>query len=191
MIEAELKARVKDPERVRQRLRERSTEEVSVYRDTYYDRPDGELAQGDRELRVRTIETAHGARTILTFKDAAVDVDSGSKPEYETTVGQPDMLAAILRALGFAPVIAFEKHCANYAFAAHGRNLRATLVRVPELDGDFLEVETLVDDPADVPPALDAIRKALADLGIGEDDLTTEKYTDGVARRRAQAEVGQ
>ena len=43
VIEAELKARVNDPGRLRERLRQRADEELSTYRDTYYDRPDGSL----------------------------------------------------------------------------------------------------------------------------------------------------
>src|SRR6266545_882406 len=43
MIEAELKARVTDPEQVYQRLAARAAERRSVYHDTYFDRPDRSL----------------------------------------------------------------------------------------------------------------------------------------------------
>jgi adenylate cyclase, class 2 len=46
----------------------------------------------------------------------------------------------------------------------------------------FLEVETIVDAEDEVTPALNAVRAVLQDLGIGPDDLTTERYTDAVAR---------
>lgn len=59
----------------------------------------------------------------------------------------------------------------------------ATLVRVPEIDGTFLEVETLVPE-ADLMAALDSIRAVLAGLGIGPEDLTRETYTGAVAARR-------
>jgi adenylate cyclase, class 2 len=59
----------------------------------------------------------------------------------------------------------------------------ATVVTVPELDGTFLELETMTDE--------DGIRAALADihavltrLGITDDDLTSELYTDAVMRQR-------
>jgi adenylate cyclase class 2 len=54
---------------------------------------------------------------------------------------------------------------------------------VPEIDGTFLEVETIVVEE-DVTAALDDIRAVLADLGIGPEDLTRELYTDAVAARR-------
>lgn len=59
----------------------------------------------------------------------------------------------------------------------------ATLVRVPEIDGMFLEVETLVDED-DVTTALNDIHSVLTELGIGPEDLTRETYTGAVAARR-------
>jgi adenylate cyclase class 2 len=185
MIEAELKARVQDPEQVRWRLDARSIKEVSVYHDTYYDWPDGRLMRAGRELRVRVIERGGAQRCLLTYKDLAVDDASGSKPEHETEVADLGAVDAILRALGFEPVIAFTKECANYRFEVAGRRMTATLVRVPELEDTFLEVETLVGEVEQVPGALEVVRHVLRDLGIPEQDQATELYTDMVARERA------
>ncbi|MFI0188424.1 class IV adenylate cyclase [Streptomyces sp. NPDC017082] len=183
MIEAELKARVQAPEAVMRQLDQRAPAQIEVYRDTYYDRPDGSLDQADQELRVRTVHGADSTRTVLTFKGAAVDEASGSKPEHETVVADADEAHAILRGLGHAPVIAFEKRCRNYSFEARGRQMLATLLRVPEIDGTFLEVETLVAE-GDVPAALADIRVTLEELGIGPDDLTRETYSGAVAAQR-------
>ncbi len=146
MIEAELKARVTDPEQVYQRLAARAAERRSVYHDTYFDRPD------------RSLTTAG--------------------------LGDPVTVATILRALGLGPVIAFSKQCANFTFDADERQVLATLVRVPELSGTWLEVETLVEDQTELDKALGVVRLVLGELGIGEADLTTELYTDMVARQR-------
>ncbi|MFJ2604724.1 MULTISPECIES: class IV adenylate cyclase [unclassified Streptomyces] len=183
MIEAELKARVHSPDGVVRRLDAWATARVEVYRDTYYDRPDGSLEKADQELRVRTVDGADGARTVLTFKGAAVDEVSGSKPEHETAVDDADAAHAILHGLGYVQVIAFEKHCRNYEFEHRGRQLLATVVRVPEIDGTFIEVETIVDEDQ-VAPALDDIRAVLTDLGIEPDDVTRQTYTGAVAARR-------
>jgi adenylate cyclase class 2 len=183
VIEAELKARVHAPEQVMRQLDERATARVEVYRDTYYDRPDGSLEKTGQELRVRTVHGADATRTVLTFKGAAVDEESGSKPEYETRVEDADQAHAILRGLGHVELIAFEKRCRNYDVTAHGRQMLATLVRVPEIDGTFLEVETIVDED-DVPAALAALRVVLAELGIGAEDLTRDTYTGAVAAQR-------
>ncbi|MFJ4368857.1 class IV adenylate cyclase [Streptomyces chartreusis] len=183
MIEAELKARVHAPEQVMRQLDERAPARVEVYRDTYYDRPDGSLEKAGEELRVRTVHGADGTRTVLTYKGAAVDAESGSKPEHETRVDDADQAHAILRGLGHVEVIAFEKRCRNYDLTAHGRQMLATLVRVPEIDGTYLEVEILVDED-DVAAALDDIRAVLSGLGIAPADLTRETCTGAVAAQR-------
>ncbi|MFJ6982577.1 MULTISPECIES: class IV adenylate cyclase [unclassified Streptomyces] len=183
MIEAELKARVHAPETVMRHLEARATARVEVYQDTYYDRPDGSLEKADEELRVRTVHGADGTRTLLTFKGAAVDEESGSKPEHETAVTDTTAVHAILDGLGYVKVIAFEKRCRNYKFESRGRRMLATLVQVPEIDGTFIEVETIVPED-EVGPALDDVRAVLADLGIGAEDLTRETYTGAVAAGR-------
>lgn len=183
MIEAELKARVHAPEEVLRRLSERAVGVPEVYQDTYYDTPDGALSARDAELRIRTVHGPEETRTVLTYKGAEVDEASGSKPEHETRVQDAEAAHAIVRGLGYVPVIAFEKRCRNYAFEARGRKMLATLVRVPEVDGTFLEVETLVDTDH-VHAALADIREVLIELGISDDDLTRELYTDAVRARR-------
>ncbi|WP_059011018.1 class IV adenylate cyclase [Streptomyces specialis] len=184
MIEAELKARVRNPEEVARRLDALAPGRSEVYQDAYYDRPDGELGTRGHELRIRTVLGPESTVSLLTFKGSVLDEASGSKPEQETRVEDPEATDALLRGLGYEPVIAFQKRCRNHAFDAHGRKLLATLVRVPEIAGTFIEIETLVADDEQVPDALAAVRGVLADLGISEEDLTRELYTDAVAARR-------
>ncbi|MGP3977489.1 class IV adenylate cyclase [Streptomyces sp. 8N114] len=185
MIEAELKARVRDPKAVKQRLDEYALGRAEVYRDTYYDTAEGQLESRDAELRVRTVHGETETRSFLTYKEAKVDEASGSKPEHETRVEDADAVHRMLRGLGYQPVIAFEKRCRNYEVQAGGRQMLATLVRVPEIDGTFIELETLVDEEADVQAALVDVRAVLGSLGIADADLTCELYTDAVVARRA------
>ncbi|MFJ3880312.1 class IV adenylate cyclase [Streptomyces sp. NPDC090077] len=189
MIEAELKARVRAPEVTLRRLDERAEGRAEVYQDTYYDTRDAALEAKDEELRVRTIHGPDETRTLLTYKGARADEESGSKPEHETRVEDAEAVHAMLRGLGYVAVIAFEKRCRNYSFPARGRHMLATLVRVPDLDGTFLELETQVDEK-DVVEALDDVREVLAELGIGADDLTREQYTDTVKARRLRQAAG-
>lgn len=183
-IEAELKARLRDPAQVRQLLCQRAPEEVAVYYDIYLDTLDRALTRDDRELRIRVVRADTTEITVLTYKGPAVDEASGSKPEIETTAADADALRAILAGLGFEVLIAFEKRCSNYRFTTSGRALLATLVQVPELEQAYLEVESIVDSKADVGPALDVIRAVLGELGIQPTDETTETYTAAVAARR-------
>jgi adenylate cyclase, class 2 len=181
-VEAELKAVVRDPAKVRGALRHHAPEVVNVYRDAYYDTPAGDYSRDGRETRLRVVDD--GTISLLTFKDSVVDAASGSKPEYETTVGDPTAMGAILGKLGLEEIIRYEKHCANFRLARAGFDLLATLVTIPELEGTWLEVEAVVE-PEAVPGALTAIRQVMDELGIPDRDLTTELYTDAVQARRA------
>src|SRR5262249_2710226 len=115
----------------------------------------------------------------------AVDEQTGSKPETQTEIADADAMDAILLALGFTHLVAFDKHCANYAFTAHGRQILATLVTVPELEGTFIEVETMTADDTGLAAALDDIRTVLDELGVSADEITNELYTDAVMRHRS------
>lgn len=186
MIEAELKARVQDPESLRGMLSAAAGKpEPATYADVYFDRA-GELDAGGRELRVRTITTAVGERHILTYKGPVVDEATGSKPESESVVADRAQVLAILEGLGYTRIIEFTKRCENYRLATPaGRKVLATVVTVPEIDGVFLEAETMVEDDAGVAAALDDLRVLLLDLDLGPETLTTELYTDAVTAARA------
>ncbi|GAB3669154.1 hypothetical protein GCM10027589_36240 [Actinocorallia lasiicapitis] len=183
MIEAELKAHVRDPEDLRKRLGLLATPEHSLYSDTYYDLPGHPLTAEGRELRVRVVETAGLRRTVLTYKEPAVDEASQSKPEHETVAADPSVLDTVLTALGAVHLVALTKNCANYRFTSRGRDMLATVVQVPELDGTFIELETMAADD-DLAAALADVRAVLAELGIEPGDLTTEQYTEAVEQAR-------
>jgi len=184
-IEVELKARVSEPGRVRAVLAERSSGEVSTYRDTYYDWPDRRLTgNGRQELRVRIIETAGRTRCLLTFKGAMLD--EASTPEFETDVADAKAIDQILSALGLEHLIAYTKECENFRFDAAGHPIVATVVTVPEVDGTFIEIETLVPDGRPLDDGHRAIQGVLTDLGLSEDDLEPTFYIDMVAARRAE-----
>lgn len=187
-VEAELTAVVTDPDRVRAALSQRAPVEPASYADTYYDHSDLRLDRAGYELRVRTITTAAASRVVLTYKEPPVPGGQGSKPEHETTASDAEVLHTMLRGVGLIDVIAFTKHCGNYRFTERGRELLATLVRIPELgDQTFIELETAAE-PDDVPAALEDVRAVLADLGITDHDLTSETYTSRVAAARADAD---
>lgn len=187
MIEAELKADVRDPSHVAAQLRVWATETPSIYRDTYYDTPDRRLERDGRELRVRTV-TGSTTSHLLTYKEPTVDEASQSKPEYESEIADRGVIDHTLLGLGLTVDIAFEKHCRNYRFQLDGRDFLATLVQVPEIDDStFLEVESLVPSSADVPAALSAIRDVFVQLGIDPDRNLNGRYYQEMVRTHRQS----
>jgi len=172
-IEAELKARLSDRVAVKARLDALALGESERYRDTYFH------VAGDRELRIRTVESAGEVRHLLTYKEPPVDAISGSRPEYETLVADPTTTATILDRLGHPEILVFTKDWVNYRIPYGGRTCLATLVSVPELDGSFLEVETTTAE-SELPTALGDLRNLLSTLGVTDRELTTQTYTAAV-----------
>ena len=182
-VEVELKLRVRDPQTVAARLAEHAEPVASIYQDTYYDHPDLSLrAAGERELRIRIIEDARGKRCLFTFKGVMVERSAvQSTPEYETYVDAPEDLAMIVQGLGLRPTISFRKHCRNHVWEEDGRKFTATVVRVPELDGDFLELETIVADDDERDTSIALLHKLVAGLGARIEDVDNTFYVDMVA----------
>lgn len=182
-IEVELKAKVTNPAAVLGHLRQWADGDVSTYTDTYYDFEDHRLTRaGRKELRLRIVDRPSGRRALWTFKGAMLD--HASTPEWETEIADPPAADAILTGLGLRPLISYTKRCENFRFTAHGRQILATLVTVPEINGTFLEVETLVPDGSARADALDAVRAVLTDLEIIDADLEPTFYIDLVLARR-------
>jgi adenylate cyclase class 2 len=127
-------------------------EEVSVL----WDRG-GDLRSRGSALRVRR----YAGRCILTFKGPRTpDPLLKIRPEWETGVEDPEALEAILRALGFAPVLTMVKTRATWA----REELTACLDETPF--GCFLELE---GDPA-------AIRLAMQGLGLDASHVEARSY---------------
>lgn len=182
MIEAELKARVKDVEAVRTWLRARAEEEEATYHDTYYDWPDHRLDAEGREIRLRTIITPINTINLLTYKQPPSDTASGSKPEHETAIGDPDAVSVLLRDLRMVELVSLTKHCQNFRFEYDGRQVLCTLVTVPELDGIFLEVETQSEEN-DLDSSLVVVKSILGSMDL-LGSLVTDAYTDSVMQVR-------
>ena len=98
VIEAEIKARLRDPDRVQRLLRSRAAERPSRYHDTYYDRPGQPLTRDGRELRLRVADAGNDRRCLLTYKGPSLDEQTGSKREAETDVSDPRATDDILLA---------------------------------------------------------------------------------------------
>ena len=158
-LETELKLRVPSLAALPDLLRALGFAEVQPEAEeesVLWDRADA-LRDAGSALRVR----AYAGRTLLTFKGPKVpDPQFKIRPEHETEVADREALDAILRGLGFAPVLRMVKRRALW----RREELEACLDRTPF--GDFLELE---GDP-------DAIKLALQGLGLDASRAEPRSY---------------
>ena len=97
-----------------------------------FDRPDGELRNSFRVLRLRQDDMAR-----FTFKGPSVEKDGGilSRQEIEFEVGNFESAKQFLEAIGFQVVVFYEKFRTTYEF----NNTQIMLDELPY--GSFIEIE--------------------------------------------------
>jgi predicted adenylyl cyclase CyaB len=170
MLEVELKSVVDDVERRRANVERAGATLAYAGRleDRRWDTPDRALFAKDHVLRVRTYRNDAGARAELDWK-GPTRRDGGYKlrDELETHVDDPDVLAAILSALGYEVSIAIDREIVQYDLA--GTMIR--FERYPRMD-DLVEVE---GEPEE-------IERAIGILGLPRDGFNTDRLPDFVRR---------
>jgi adenylate cyclase class 2 len=158
--ETEVKLRVASAEEARlslarigaRRVRARHFEDNVLYDDTQ-----GSLGRAGVVLRLRT--TGEGG--ALTFKGPRrLEGGIKSRDEWETPVGDPSALAAILERLGYRPLFRYQKYRESWT-------RRGQQVEVDETPiGPFVEIEGDAE----------GIHAVASELGYGPADYVSESY---------------
>lgn len=133
--ETEVKFFVKDLKRIEMRLREMKAHLIQprVHEvNLRFDNSNGDLRRNKKVLRLREDTEAK-----FTFKGPSEERAGGvlSRKEIEFTVGSFDAAKEFLEALGFTPIVFYEKYRATY-------ELNGAQVMLDELPyGNFVEIE--------------------------------------------------
>lgn len=166
IIEVEAKLRLSDPDALHAKLAElHAVHDRDVLEtNTYFDRPDGDLKSSDQGLRVRIeIDRATGkAETILTHKGPRAHGRLKSRSETEVGVSNAHAAAQMLSALGYEPVLTFEKQRTRYLLDG----CRVEIDTLPHL-GTFVEIEGNTDDD---------VLAVQAKLGLSDQPLIRASY---------------
>ncbi len=176
MYEVELKVEAAHGP-VREALAELDAEDLGAVRqvDTYYDAPHRDFAATDEALRIRderSLDRDDGAsHADVTYKGPLVDDASKTREEAETTVADREAMADILDGLGFEPAATVAKTRQRFALDEY----TVTLDAVDDL-GEYVEVETPVDDEDAVPAARDDAIAVLNSLGLDAEDGIRTSY---------------
>jgi adenylate cyclase class 2 len=123
-----------------------------------YDTAGLKLRRADTVLRLRKA----GSNSILTYKGPAARGRYKSREELELEIGSPEIMAEILKRLGFEQVFCYEKFRTEYS--RPGKSGIAMLDETPI--GCFVELEG----------APDWIDSAAEDLGFSPADYIVKSY---------------
>ena len=188
MFEVELKAILKDFNGITNAIEsfDLKSKEVQIYESFYFDSND-ELNKNQKELRLRRISDQQSSITkyLITYKDPPFDVFSRSKPEIEIQVDDLEESKALLKKLGYDLFLFFEKECTNYRLEYEGLELLVTLAYIRELDQHFIEVESPTVFEDEFEQRFSIIKSFLSEIGIRDEDLTNEYYTEAILKRRS------
>jgi adenylate cyclase class 2 len=131
---------------------------------TFFDTPRGELKTSDQGLRVRLEQQIDGDHhaVIITHKGPRAHSKLKSRSETELVVQNAQHAAELLAAIGFTPVLSFEKRRTRWQMAG----CAIALDRLPFL-GSFIEIEG---------PSEAAVLAAREKLGLGQAPLIRSSY---------------
>lgn len=160
---------------VRDRLDDLGARRVGlvVQEDTYYDAPHKNFAETEEALRVRRERTDADDAARITYKGPLVDEDSKTRAEIETGVADDESAADIFEAVGFDPAATVTKERERY-------ELDGFLVTLDAVDGvgEYVEVETAVDDEAEIERARADAYDLLERLGLDPSDQIRTSYLE-------------
>ncbi len=145
-----------------------------VQEDTYYDAPHRSFPETDEALRIRAERPEDDPdETRLTYKGPLVDDASKSREEVETSVGDGEKVDTVLTKLGFEPAATVRKDRDRFA-------LEGYTITLDSVDGvgEYVEVETEVNDEADLEDALEGAFDVLERLGLDPDDQLRTSYLE-------------
>lgn len=158
-------------------------------RNVYFDTPSGALKAADEGLRVRhaTCKGESNGRAVMTYKGPRQPRPLKTRREIEFVVDDAAAAEAMLTALKYKKVLAFEKQRQTWQVDA----CEVVLDTLPHL-GEFLEIEgpsehevesvrrclRLDQTPLITTSYLGLICAYLDDHGLGRADLSFEEHAD-------------
>ena len=179
MLEAELKAAL-SPEQAASLPETLAalgfSEQRAVWEtDVYFHAPERDLRQTDEALRLRMVRPWPDGpeQSCITYKGPKLDAVSSTRRELETTLGDADVMRALLEALGYRAVPPVSKLRRSFT-----RGTQTVCLDTVDGLGPYLELETILPDGADGSAATAQLLSLLDTLGVARRALTRDSYLD-------------
>lgn len=176
MIEVEVKARVDDPKSLERHIIGLGATPIGIdtQADTYFNASDRDFGNTDEALRIRVQD----GTSFLTYKGPKLDKISKTRKELEVKIVDPKNMGHILTSLGFLPVMTVIKKRKNFRIG----DLFISLDEVRDL-GDYIEIESTLNDAKNFDEKVQSIFKFLEKLGIQRDSTIRKSYLEMILEK--------
>jgi len=178
-FEVEIKAHIRDPQRLQNLLEERYGRGADFQkRDLYFASTEQSepREQGSERLafRLRFERRADEEFSLVTAKKKSMRSGVEINEEFEFSVSDTEAFCAFAAALGYG--VALEKNKIGQAWTPEP-HVTIELAEVAGL-GHFIEIENMADESGAIAGARARVSELLASLGVGEQDIEPRYYTD-------------
>lgn len=173
MLEMELKARINNKEQITEKLSRAGCRwSASVIQaDVIYISKGLNQTINNPVFRIRNIDN----KTILTLKVQSTDLNTAKELELE--VSDDKMMHQMLQIIGFEARVELKKKRVETEYKGY----TICMDEVERL-GDFIEIEKLGTEDSEREREYEEMMKVLTELGIGEEDLVTDKYFEMIQK---------
>ena len=189
MIEVEIKARIQNPDDIRQRfIKENGIYQFSLlHEDTYYNMPIElrDFKETDEALRIRKSVKFYRDEPknkqqnyYITYKGAKLDDSTKTRKEMESKVEDGEILKDILRTLGFREVLTVKKERELYSFTYQDKKIEVLIDYLPVLEQHFIEVELLVEEESHIQQARELLFSFLNNFNIDKQNSIRKSYLE-------------
>lgn len=173
MIEVEIKCRINNPEEVAEKLIQKVNAKMvkTVFqKDFYLQHPSRNFEETDEAIRIR--DSDEGVQ--LTYKGPKIDPLSKTREELYVHVDNFETILKIFEKIGFLPIAKVVK--SRTIFQLEG-NIIASIDKVQDL-GDFIELESEVEDCTQVESKREDLFFILDKLGLSREDTERRSYLE-------------
>ncbi|MEM2145738.1 MAG: class IV adenylate cyclase [Candidatus Jordarchaeaceae archaeon] len=178
MIEVEIKCRINNPEEIAEKLIQRVNAKMvrTVFqKDFYLQHPSRNFEETDEAIRIR--DSDEGVQ--LTYKGPKIDALSKTREELCVHVDNFETTLKIFERVGFLPIAKVVK--SRIIFQLEG-NIIASIDKVQNL-GDFIELESEVEDYNQVEIKRENLFSILDKLGLSRENTERRSYLELIMPR--------
>ncbi len=184
VYEVEIKAKIKDPSEVRNKLSALTYLGKRVERDVYfnYDCKGGccrDFSRTDEAIRLRRVN----GRCVLTYKGPRLSVSTKVREEIELEVSDCEAVEKFLKKLCLKPVIVIEKTRESWKRG----DITITLDYVKEL-GWFIEIEKIVASRDEVEKVTNELTSVLSEIAR-DFEIVEETYLEMLLKKKGSGSV--